>query len=130
MEQKVISIATTALVTVSSRESVARAVGQMKQHRVGCLLVVDEDRLTGIFTERDLLGLISDGRDLSGVRVADVMTSAPEAVEANDSLNFALHKMSVGGFRHIPITHEGRAVGLVSAKDVVRFLAAEVPSGS
>jgi CBS domain-containing protein len=129
MEQHVNSIATTALVAVGPEATVADALAQMKSHAVGCVLIVADDALAGIFTERDLLDVLSEGRDLGNTGVTEVMTSHPEAVEASESLRFALHKMSVGGFRHIPITEAGRAVGIVSAKDVVRLLAKEVLAG-
>ncbi|HEU4389654.1 MAG TPA: CBS domain-containing protein [Blastocatellia bacterium] len=130
MEQHVSAIATTALVAVKPEATVAEALREMKSHGVGCVLVVSEGMLAGIFTERDLLDVVSEARDLDAVPVTQVMTGHPEAVESSDSLRFALHKMSVGGFRHIPITEAGRAVGIVSAKDVVRLLAKEVPAGN
>ena len=129
MEQHASVIATTKLVAVGPEATVADALREMKNHGVGCVLVVAEDKLAGIFTERDLLHVLSEARDLGTVRVTEVMTGHPEAVESIDSLRFALHKMSVGGFRHIPITEAGRAVGIVSAKDVVRLLAKEVLTG-
>jgi CBS domain-containing protein len=127
MQENASTIATTAPLIVTSDTTVAEAVRKMKQNRTGCVLVVSEGLLIGIFTERDLLmKLAGSDSDLSSVRMREVMTSAPETVEATDSLRFALNKMSVGGFRHIPITAEGRVLGLVTAKDALRFLAREV----
>lgn len=131
MEEPVGTIAGAAgLFVVSPDTTVAEAVRQMKEHRIGCVLVVGRGLLTGIFTERDLLMLTSADRDLAEVPVSQVMTPGPEAVEATDSLRYALHKMSVGGFRHIPVTEKGRTTGLVSAKDVLKFLARELLQSS
>lgn len=127
MEEPVATIASAGLVAVTPETTVADAVRLMKEHRIGCVLVVGEGLLAGIFTERDLLLMMTaSDRDLADVPVGRVMTPAPEAVEATDSLRFALHKMWVGGFRHIPVTEKERTIGLVSAKDVLRFLAREL----
>src|SRR5262249_22583121 len=127
MEKAINSLGSHLQVRVSPSATVAEAVGLMKQNRTGCLLVVSDSKLIGIFTERDLLlKLIGTGKDLHSVSVSDVMTHEPETVEGADSIRFALHKMSIGGFRHIPITSDGKLEGLITAKDVLRFLAREL----
>jgi CBS domain-containing protein len=127
MEYPVGTIATAGFVAVTPQVTVAEAVKLMKERGIGCVLVVEQERLAGIFTERDLLMMLASPKDdLATVTVGQVMTRDPEGVEATDSLRFALHKMSVGGFRHIPVMDEGQARGLVSAKDVVRLLAQEL----
>jgi CBS domain-containing protein len=115
--------------TVTPDTTVAEAIKLMNDNGTGLVLVVAEELLVGIFTERDItLNLIGDGKDLSGLKVRDCMTRSPETVEAADSLRIALNRMSVGGFRHIPITDGRRVTGLVTAKDALRFLAREVLS--
>jgi CBS domain-containing protein len=127
MQEPASAIATAAPIIVSADTTVAEAVSKMKQSRTGCVLIVSEGLLAGIFTERDLLlKLVGSNKDLTSVTMREVMTSPPETIEATDSLRFALNKMSVGGFRHIPITADGRVLGLVTARDVLRFLAHEV----
>ena len=98
----------------------------MKQRRIGCVLVVSSGKLAGIFTERDLLlKLIGTDKALDELYLRDYMTAGPETVEAADSLRIALNKMSVGGFRHIPVVDEGAVTGLVTAKDALKYLARE-----
>ena len=78
--------------------TVADAVRMMREHRVGCLLVVASDRLVGIITERDLLLKLEQG-DLDRP-VSHLMTPDPEVLGLADPIAYALNKMSVGGFRH------------------------------
>ncbi|MCL4863237.1 MAG: CBS domain-containing protein [Caldilineaceae bacterium] len=112
-------------ITVEPQSSLERAVRQMKAHNIGCLLVADaQDRLVGIFTERDLLikvaGLVSD---LGSAAVADYMTPEPVALGADQPLAHALHLMSIHGFRHLPLVDDlGRPTGIISFRDVVGFL--------
>ena len=127
METPVIEVSQHPPVMVPPDASVAEAIRQMKADQKGLVLVVADQLLVGIFTERDiLLKLVGEDKDLNQIKVRDTMTRAPETVEPGDSLRIALNKMSVGGFRHIPITEHGRVVGLVTAKDALRFLAREL----
>ena len=94
----------------------------MQKHRVGSLLIVDEnDKLVGIFTERDfLLKVIGKVSDLEGRKVGEFMTKDPVRERPEASLAFALSVMSHGGFRHVPIVDQDDVpIGIVSVKDVV-----------
>jgi CBS domain-containing protein len=127
METSVIEVAGLAPLTVTPDTTVAEAIREMNAGRTGLVLVVADQLLVGIFTERDiLLNLVGADKDFNELKVRDCMTRAPETVEASDSLRIALNKMSVGGFRHIPIAEQGRVIGMVTAKDALRFLAREV----
>jgi CBS domain-containing protein len=108
---------------IEENATLADAVAAMREHRVGCMLVVDDaGYLVGIFTERDLL-LRLDDADLSR-SMAPYMTRDPETLSPSDPIAYALNLMSVGGFRHVPLVdEEGRPVGVVSVKDVVNYLA-------
>jgi CBS domain-containing protein len=101
----------------------------MKEHRVGCVLVEAEGRLLGIFTERDILTkLVGTGYDPAKALVDGVMTRNPETLTTEDPIAFALHRMSVGGFRHLPLVDAaGRPVGILSVKDIVDYLAEHFP---
>jgi CBS domain-containing protein len=100
----------------------AEAVLQMQQAGVSCLLVEDAGgELKGILSERDLVLKLGD-RALGDVAVADVMTPDPVVLRADDSVAVAINKMAVGGFRHIPLVDDGRATGIVSARDLFRYI--------
>ena len=110
--------------TIAPSASAADAVRQMQAANVGCLLVEDADgNLRGILSERDLVMKLDKPR-LEGVSVADLMTSDPVALRPDDSVAIAIHKMAVGGFRHIPLVADGRATGIVSARDLLRHILA------
>jgi CBS domain-containing protein len=110
-------------ITVPKTASIADAVQLMKDHRIGCVLAVENDKLVGIFTERDvLLKVIGTGLDLA-TPVESLMTGDPEVLRLQDGIVFALNKMSVGGFRHVPLVDaDMRPVGVVSMRMIVDYL--------
>jgi CBS domain-containing protein len=99
------------------------ALDRMRAQSVDCLLVTDQGALVGIFTDRDAIlkvaGLPTDGRT-----VGEFMTHDPVILRSGDPVAVAINKMAVGGFRHVPIVKDGVPVGVVSARDVFRHLAA------
>ena len=112
-------------ITIDRHGSLAQATRQMNAHNIGCLLVTDaQDRLAGIFTERDVLikvaGLVEE---LSSATVADYMTPNPITIKGEAPIAQALHLMSVHGFRHLPLVDEHqRPTGIISFRDVVHYL--------
>ena len=110
--------------TIAPSASAADAVKQMQAANVGCLLVEDANgTLVGILSERDLLMRLT-GTRLDGVSVADLMTRDPVVLRPDDSVAVAIHKMAVGGFRHIPLVADGHATGIVSARDIFAHILA------
>ena len=108
---------------VGPDDSVAQAVDIMRRWRAGCVMVIKEERVTGILTEIDLLmKLGATDRDLTQIKVSELMTPNPETVEEDSMIASALHLMSVGGYRHVPVVRDGNLVGVVSIKDVLRYL--------
>ena len=108
--------------SLPARATVRDAIRLMREHRVGCVLVVDGERLTGILTERDLLLKLEEASLTASI--VDLMTPEPEVLSPDDPIAWALNKMSVGGFRHVPLVdHAGCPVGIISVKDVIDYLA-------
>jgi CBS domain-containing protein len=97
-------------------------VARMQDAEVDCALVMTDDRLVGIFTDRDAV-VKAAGRPLKQYRVRDFMTADPVVLRHDDPIAIAIHKMAVGGFRHIPIVEDGRPTGVVTARDVFHHLA-------
>jgi CBS domain-containing protein len=115
------AVAGAAPATVEPTESAERAVARMQEAELDALLVVADGRLVGIFTERDALLKLSDKR-LDSFDVRDVMTRDPVVLRVGDTIAVAIHKMAVGGFRHIPVLDGDRPVALIAARDVFRHV--------
>jgi CBS domain-containing protein len=89
------------------------------------VLVVDADgKLAGILSERDLLMRVPDEpADRFTTRtVGEFMTPQPQTVTANDTLARALHTLDVGRYRHLPVVADGRPVGMISVRDLIRHI--------
>ena len=110
--------------TIAPTATAAEAVAQMRQAGAGCLIVEDAGQVRGILSERDLVMKL-DHASLDGLTVADLMTGDPVVLRPDDSIAVAINKMAVGGFRHIPLVVDGRATGIVSARDVFRHILAQ-----
>ncbi|HET7027374.1 MAG TPA: CBS domain-containing protein [Candidatus Limnocylindrales bacterium] len=103
--------------TIDVGASVADALERMRDLGTDCLLVVDGERLVGVFTERDAVVKLA-GSPVDGVELRAVMTHDPVVLRPDDSLAVAIHKMAVGGFRHIPVVDGHRPLAVVGAADV------------
>jgi CBS domain-containing protein len=117
---------------ISLRETatVSDAIERMLARRQAGVLIVDaEGRLIGIFTERDVLTRVAgQGRDARQTRLGDVMTREPEALSVSSRVAYAVHCMSVAGYRTVPLVDaEGRPIGIVTATDIIRWLAGLFP---
>jgi len=112
--------------------TVMEAIHIMREGHHGSVLVVDrEDRehLLGIFTERDVLTRVwGSGLDINATPIGDVMTRDPVVLKEDDILAHAIHLIAVRGFRHIPIVRDGRPVGFVSVRGILRYIAEQVLS--
>src|SRR5688500_13221828 len=114
--------------SVQPAQTVAEAVRLMRDRKVGCVLGCAERRLGGLFTERDLVRrVMAAGRPLSDP-VADHMTADPVTVHPRDPIGTALKRMFRGGYRHLPVVNDGRAVGVLSVKRIVRYLVEHFPT--
>jgi CBS domain-containing protein len=104
------------------------AVGLMRMHRAGCLLVCDGRTLVGIFTDRDWLRrVVAPGRDWQ-TPLGCVMTPDPVCVRCSDPIRLAVRHMQRGGYRHLPdVADTGRPVGVLSVKRIVHYLVEHFP---
>ena len=109
--------------TLPADAPVIDAIRLMKGRGVGCVLALEGNRLAGILSERDLLYKLAGAQVISEhIKLKDVMTTRLVTLGMDDSIRFALYQMSIGGFRHIPITKEERPIGIISIKDVLRYI--------
>lgn len=113
-----------ALHTVPTNVTVIEAVQKMNQHKVGAILVMDGDQLSGIFTERDVLTRVIAGSldpkttPLARVMTANVLTVAPD-ITVQEVMDIFADKRC----RHLPVIDGGKVVGLISIGDVSRWVA-------
>jgi CBS domain-containing protein len=108
----------TSLHTVGPETTVGEAVALMAQYRVGSTIVMDGNRLAGIFTERDTVRAISQAHDAPGHEVSSWMTKDPMTVGPDDDIEAALQTMLDHGFRHLPVVENGEVIGIVSIRDL------------
>ncbi len=113
-------VMTTQLVTVEPSTSVAAAVTVMGMQRVGAVLVMEKEKLAGIFTERDLVRAMSHDIGASSQSVAQWMTRDPVTVGPDAPVEQALEIMLAGNFRHLPVMEGESLVGVVSIRDLSR----------
>ena len=121
MQRKIVPdiIESQELFTLSPSDSVRDAVRVMAERKIGAVLIKRDDKLAGIFTERDVLTRIVDaGLDPDTTKLDDVMTADPDTLAPSDRAMDALMKMSTRGYRHLPVVDEGQLVGIVSIRDI------------
>ena len=108
--------------TIHSTALAVSAARIMQDHRLGCLPVIDDDRLVGILTQADLLTLVVDSltleRKAPSPTVEKVMTLMPATIDANTTLAEARSMMSRFNIRHLPVLSDGRPVAIVSDRDL------------
>jgi CBS domain-containing protein len=110
-------------VTVGPDATVAKAVEAMRKKKVSAVLVKKGARLVGIFTERDLVSRAMAAKAWGRAPVKKFMTPAPETLKLSDPVAYALNKMSVGRYRHVPLVgKDGKPAGVISIRDLVDFI--------
>jgi CBS domain-containing protein len=111
-------------IVVDATVTVAEALRKMREAGRGAVLVVKGGILAGIFTERDvLLRVAGFPVDVDKATVGEHMTAQPHTLPADTSVAYALNKMVVEGFRHIPLVDEqGHPTGMVSMRDLIDYL--------
>ena len=115
------------LVMTPPTGTVQAAAEMMTERGVGSVLVMEGNRLLGIFTERDLLNrIISKGLDPKKIRLSEVMTRSVVTVDVNDSLEACYEKMQQTKARHLPIVDEGKVTGIVTMRDLLEWLWREI----
>ena len=117
-------------VCLNETATVQEAIERMLARRQAGVLVVDGGGgLIGIFTERDVLTRVAgQGREARRTLLGEVMTRDPEALRPGDRVAYAVHCMSVAGYRTVPLVDADRKpVGVVTVSDVIRWLAGLFP---
>lgn len=116
-------------VRVAASAPVREAIRVMLDRQIGAVLVEHEGRVVGIFTERDVLRRVTQPEFDQGRPVAEVMTAEPETLRLDDGIAFALNRMILRGFRHVPVLDaDGKPAAVVSQREVVAFIVSLLPT--
>ncbi len=109
------------IIHVTPEVTLAAAVKLLSERRIGAVLVMSGHKLDGILSERDIVRVIGDrGADALSEPVANVMTRKVISCKPDDTVAAIMEKMTSGKFRHLPVMHDDRIVGLISIGDVVK----------
>ncbi len=111
---------------VEPTETVYRALELLAEHDIGALAVVDQDRLVGIFSERDYARtVVLHGLTSRNTLVRELMSPNPVTITPDEPIEACMTLMTERRIRHLPVLSEGRLTGLVSIGDIVKMLLAE-----
>ncbi len=112
--------------TVPPDAPVSKALEIMQKKKVSAVVVVERKkakRVVGIFTERDLVNRALSVKGYAKAPVSKYMTQNPETLRPKDSVAYAINKMSVGRFRHVPLVDDaGKPAGMISIRDIADFI--------
>jgi CBS domain-containing protein len=111
------------LTFVAPDASVTDTIRLMSEQKIGAILVIENDDLVGIFTERDALNnVLAAGIDPVGIKVSEVMTKDPFSVDPSTTVEEAMGIVTDRRFRHLPIVHNGKVVGIISSGDLTHWV--------
>lgn len=110
------------LTYVSPDMTVTEVAGKMSDARIGAVVILNDDKLLGIFTERDLLNrVVSVGKDPKNVKVSEVMTTNVCVCTVDDTYEECLAQMKQIGCRHMPVVDGDKLVGILSMRDLLKY---------
>lgn len=105
--------------TARKEDTVHEAAVQMAEHVCSSILICEDKKLLGIFTERDLLArVVAAGLDPKKTRLGDVMTPDPDTIEASESVVEAIRRFDEFSYRHLPVVEGERVLGVISLRDL------------
>lgn len=107
-------------ITAAPGTTVSQAARLMATRNTGAILVVEDNQLSGILTERDMVfRVIATGLDPQTTSVKAVMTANPKTLGPTESYGHALVIMQENGFRHLPVVENGRVIGIISSRNAM-----------
>jgi CBS domain-containing protein len=110
---------TRSLLSIDAEATLGEAASRMAERGVGAVVILEGDTIAAILTERDVMKAVAAGKDGSA-SVTDWMTRHPDTIEPEDTTDHAASLMIHGGFRHLPVVEDGKVVGIVSIRDLMR----------
>ncbi len=115
------------VVSLPPSSTIFEAARTMEANKVGSVVVMDQDNLLGIFTERDLLNRVAaKGVDIQKTTLGEVMSRAVATVSLSDSVQSAFQKMEKTRCRRLPIVDGEKVVGMVTMRDILEWINREM----
>jgi CBS domain-containing protein len=127
-EDHVKGIMSSPVVHVAPHATVAQALRTMIDSDIGAVVVVDGTSAVGVFTERDLTRRLLDDEDLLDREVGEVMSTPVTTVSPTDEVVFIFRLMTEKGIRRLPVIDDGQLVGIVTERDLLRWVDAVATS--
>lgn len=124
LDDPISSLALQNLTVAQTSTSLREGHTMMVKNHVGCLLIVEDEKLVGILTERDIISrFVGKGLIMEEVPVDQFMTANPNTLHMDDPIAFALNRMYDRGYRHVPVLDdEKKPVGFVSSRDIINHI--------
>ncbi|MBC8256841.1 MAG: CBS domain-containing protein [Candidatus Marinimicrobia bacterium] len=111
-------------IVLDEQATLREVIDNLQRYHIGCVLLERDDKISGIFTERDIVqNIVGNRHNLEEARIIDFMTKSPDTLHRDDPIAFALNKMISGGFRHIPIVDvKNKPTGVIAMQDIINHL--------
>ncbi len=116
------------VITAAPTDALVDVAREIAAHSIGAIPVVVRDKLLGIISTADLVNLLHDEKRLDDLTARDVMTADPISIDEFATADEAIGLMRNASIRHLPVTREGRLVGMVTAGDLIRHLLKNYPA--
>ena len=122
MNEKITCLSFQKPILLNPKDSIFSALEIMQKDHFGCVVLEEKKQLKGIFTERDVLQKLAGTKiNLKKEILENYMTPNPEMLTPAHTLAYALNKMSIGGFRHLPVVDNQKVIGLISVRDILKY---------
>ncbi|MDH3462954.1 MAG: CBS domain-containing protein [Acidimicrobiia bacterium] len=111
-------------ISCSPTTTAKAAARLMEAEHVGSIAVIDDDQFVGLVTDRDMVQLVANATD-ANVPVSTFMTQQPDTVDIDTEVEDAADWLNATGYRHLPVTRNGKLIGMISIKDLLWAIAGQ-----
>ena len=111
-------------IVLNEKATLREVIDCIQKFHIGCVLIENNDKISGIFTEQDIVqNIVGKRHNLNEECVVNYMTKSPDVLYREDPIAFALNKMIAGGYRHIPIVDiNNKPIGVIAMMDIINHL--------
>lgn len=119
--QQILKMKGSAVFTMPTTATLASVAWELNSRKIGAVVILDREQIVGMLSERDIVRVIAErGAKALDVPASTAMTQRVEICGCDDLVDDLMARMTNSRFRHMPVVHEGKLVGLVSIGDVVK----------